>query len=769
MKFSYTLAAIFATAAVAAPVAQAPEVPVNAGLLAKLSPDVAALVTGLGLTSLAPGLASTLITLSEGLKTRDVSAAGVPVDAGLLAKLSPDVAALVSGLGLTTLAPGLASTLITLSEGLKARQIEGVVNTVEGVTAPVTDVVGGVVKGLGLRQAEGVVNTVEGVTAPVTDVVGGVVQDLGLRQIEPVVNTVEGVTAPVTDVVGGVVKGLGLRQVEGVVNTAEGVVAPVTNVVGGVVQDLGLRQDVPVVGDLVQQLEALLAGLTSGVNARQEVPVVGDVVAQVEALLAGLKSGVVARQELPVVGDLVKTLEGLLAGLKGVSARQEIPVVSGLPVVGDLVKTLEGLLAGLKGVAARDVAGVPVDAGLLAKLSPDVAALVSGLGLTTLAPGLASTLITLSEGLKTRQGAPDIAAELKPALEAILKQVTGAVEDKVVPAVTGTVEKVVPAVKDTVEKVVPQVTGAVEKVTGALGGVGARDVAGIPVDAGLLAKLSPDVAALVSGLGLTTIAPGLASTLITLSEGLKTRSDSPVPDIPVDAGLLAKLSPDVAALVSGLGLTSIAPGLAATLVTLSEGLKVRQLPVVGDLPVVDEVLKPVTGLVSGLAGGVVARESPVPVDAGLLAKLSPDVAALVSGLGLTSLAPGLASTLITLSGGLKARQGESSDALSALTKAIEALANPVTGVVSGLVAPLGNIGARDAPVVGGVVSEVEGVVKNVTSNVGATDAVKAAGVPVDAGLLTQLSPAIAALVSGLGLTSLAPGLASTLITLSQGL
>lgn len=149
MKFSYTLAAVFATAAVAAPVAQAPAVPVDAGLLAKLSPDVAALVTGLGLTTLAPGLAATLVTLSEGLKTRQV---GVPVDAGLLAKLSPDVAALVTGLGLTTLAPGLASTLITLSDGLKTRQVEGVVNTVETVVTPVTDVVSGVVAGVGARQ-----------------------------------------------------------------------------------------------------------------------------------------------------------------------------------------------------------------------------------------------------------------------------------------------------------------------------------------------------------------------------------------------------------------------------------------------------------------------------------------------------------------------------------------------------------------------------------------------------------------------------------------
>ncbi|KAL5346437.1 hypothetical protein ACLOAV_008708 [Pseudogymnoascus australis] len=668
--FSYTLAAVFATAAVAAPVAQIPEVPVDAGLLAKLSPDVAALVTGLGLTTLAPGLASTLITLSEGLKVRDVSAeAEVPVDAGLLAKLSPDVAALVTGLGLTSLAPGLASTLITLSAGLKTRQIEPVVHTVESVTAPVLEKVSGLASGV-----------------------------------------------------------------------------------------VGARQEIPVAGDLVAKLEALLAGLTSGtgVAARQDIPVAGDLVAQVEALLAGLTSGtgVAVRQEIPVAGDLVAQVEALLAGLTsgtGVAVRQEIPVA------GDLVAQLEALLADITAgkISVRDVAGVPVDAGLLAKLSPDVAALVTGLGLTTLAPGLASTLITLSQGLKTRQTG-DLAAELKPAVEAIVAQLTGTVEGKVVPTV-----------QSTVEKVVPQVSGAVEEVTGAVGAVGARDVAGVPVDAGLLAKLSPDVAALVTGLGLTTLAPGLASTLITLSEGLKTRQESVVPDIPVDAGLLAKLSPDVAAIVSGLGLTSIAPGLAATLVTLSEGLKTRQIePVVHT---VESVTAPVLEKVSGLASGVVGRDvAAVPVDAGLLAKLSPDVAALVTGLGLTTLAPGLASTLITLSAGVKTR--ESADPLAEVTKALEAILGEATGVVSQVA---GSVGARELPAVGGVVSEVEGVVASVTgiTGGGAVQTVsKAAGaIPVDAGLLAQLSAPVAALVSGLGLVSIAPGVAATLITLSQGL
>ncbi|OBT46172.1 hypothetical protein VE00_02879 [Pseudogymnoascus sp. WSF 3629] len=747
MKFSYTLAAVFATAAVAAPVAQAPAVPVDAGLLAKLSPDVAALVTGLGLTSLAPGLAATLVTLSEGLKTRQV---GVPVDAGLLAKLSPDVAALVTGLGLTSLAPGLAATLITLSEGLKTRQIEGVVNGVETIITPVADVAQGLTQGL----------------------------RLGARQAVPVVN--------------------------------------------------GL----PVAGDLIKTLEGLLAGLKGGVAARQTVPAVDELIPTIEALLASLTNGagVVARQNVPAVDDLVKELEALLANLTngtGVAARD----IAGLEAL------LQQLTASgaATGIASKAAGSVPVDAGLLAKLAPDVAALVTGLGLTSLAPGLAATLITLSAGLKTRQ-TTDVVAELKPALEAILAEVTGTVQDKVVPTVQGTVEKVVPTVKGAVEQVVPQVTGLVGEVTGAVKGVGARDVAGVPVDAGLLAKLSPDVAALVTGLGLTSLAPGLAATLITLSEGLKTRApDSIVPNIPVDAGLLAQLSPDVAALVSALGLTSIAPGLAATLVTLSQGLKARQVEGVvstaetivpsvtgvasglvssmvarlvgGAVNTVETVAAPATGLVSGLAGivgarqvegvvntgivsvpvtapvtvtgpitglagGIVTRDvAGVPVDAGLLAKLSPDVAALVTGLGLTTLAPGLAATLITLSEGLKTR---SNDPLAIVTQALYAILNPATSTVStvvttGAVAP--TVNARDVPAVGGVVSEVEGVVKTATGNVGATGAAsKAAGsVPVDAGLLAQLSPDVAALVTGLGLVSLTPGLAATLITLSQGL
>lgn len=76
----------------------------EAQLLDDLSPDVAALVTGLGLGTLAPGLAGTLDTLGTDVK----------VKRQLLDDLSPDVATLVTGLGLGTLAPGLEGTLETL-------------------------------------------------------------------------------------------------------------------------------------------------------------------------------------------------------------------------------------------------------------------------------------------------------------------------------------------------------------------------------------------------------------------------------------------------------------------------------------------------------------------------------------------------------------------------------------------------------------------------------------------------------------------------------
>jgi hypothetical protein len=114
----------------------------------------------------------------------------------------------------------------------------------------------------------------------------------------------------------------------------------------------------------------------------------------------------------------------------------------------------------------------------------------------------------------------------------------------------------------------------------------------------LLDDLSPDVAALVTGLGLGSLAPGVAGTLDTLGT-----------DVKVKRQLLDDLSPDVAALVTGLGLGSLAPGVAGTLDTLGTDVKVKRQ---------------------------------------LLVDLSPDVATLLTELGLGSLATGVAGTLDTL-------------------------------------------------------------------------------------------------------------------------
>lgn len=92
--YNVVVALAFASSTIAAPVAQ---------LLDDLSPDVGALVDGLGLDTLSPGLEGTLTTLGTDLKARQ-----------LLDDLSPDVGALVDGLGLDSLSPGLEGTLDTL-------------------------------------------------------------------------------------------------------------------------------------------------------------------------------------------------------------------------------------------------------------------------------------------------------------------------------------------------------------------------------------------------------------------------------------------------------------------------------------------------------------------------------------------------------------------------------------------------------------------------------------------------------------------------------
>jgi hypothetical protein len=96
MRYNTAIVALWlSSSALAAPVPQ---------LLDDLGPDVATLVTELGLGDLAPGLDATLDTVGTDVKAKRQ----------LLDDLGPDVATLVTELGLGDLAPGLDATLDTV-------------------------------------------------------------------------------------------------------------------------------------------------------------------------------------------------------------------------------------------------------------------------------------------------------------------------------------------------------------------------------------------------------------------------------------------------------------------------------------------------------------------------------------------------------------------------------------------------------------------------------------------------------------------------------
>lgn len=257
-------------------------------------------------------------------------------------------------------------------------------------------------------------------------------------------------------------------------------------------------------------------------------------------------------------------------------------------------------------------APVPVDASLLSKLSPDVAALVTGLGLTTLPSGLALILINTTPELKARIDSPVPVPDV-PVDTAFLGSLT--------PKVSALVSSL------GVTSISPEVASALNTLNQGLNtpDVGVPD---IPVNAELLSTLTPEAAALVSRLGLTSIPAGLVGTLQSLGQALKA-SGVNVADIPVNADLLSKLTPEAAALIQKLGLTSVPAGLIAPVQSLGLGLKAR-----------------------GTTVPEVPGAQDVPVDAAFLSKLSPDVAALVTGLDVTSISPGLASTLASLSEGV---------------------------------------------------------------------------------------------------------------------
>ncbi|KAJ6162997.1 hypothetical protein N7497_002976 [Penicillium chrysogenum] len=292
----------------------------------------------------------------------------------------------------------------------------------------------------------------------------------------------------------------------------------------------------------------------------------------VDSLLSGLKAGDITKDLN--VGGLTKDLK--IGDLTKELKLNELPVVSKLSDVtkdGHLVQNLGPQLDNILTVAGPDATT------LLIQLSPEVTALVSGLGLPGLGVPLGSIVASASGlgGLVTGLGpvvdglVTVVGADVGALLISLSPEVTGLVSGLGLPNVGVPVGTVVATLGknlkrgELVHDVAPKVGNTLE-VTG----VNTKN---------LLVELSPSVTSLVAGLGLTTIAGPVGSIVheaSSLGELVKHVS-GPVEDllhIVANDGkhLLIKLSPSVVGLVTGLGLPTVATPVGAILTTVAQNL-----------------------------------------------------------------------------------------------------------------------------------------------------------------------------------------------------
>ncbi|KAJ5781583.1 uncharacterized protein N7518_010066 [Penicillium psychrosexuale] len=287
-----------------------------------------------------------------------------------------------------------------------------------------------------------------------------------------------------------------------------------------------------------------------------------------DSLLVGLKIGDITAElklsEIPVVyklGDLTNILDLPTPS----SSISKVPAVKNGHLVQDLGHEVDNILT----VVGEDLTT------LLIELSPEVTALVDGLGLGSLGAPLGSIVASASD--------------------------IGGI-----------------------------VSGLGSVIDGLVTVVGA--------DAGaLLISLSPEVAGLVSGLGLPTIGVPVGTVIATVGQNLKRGEivqdlapvvQSTITVVGQDAeDLLIELSPSVTSLVASLGLTSVAGPI---------GSVVAEAATVGEL--VKDISVPVADLLH-----IVGRDGK-----NLLIKLTPSVVGLVAGLGLPTIASPLGAILTTV-------------------------------------------------------------------------------------------------------------------------
>ncbi|KAJ6171124.1 hypothetical protein N7470_000191 [Penicillium chermesinum] len=280
----------------------------------------------------------------------------------------------------------------------------------------------------------------------------------------------------------------------------------------------------------------------------------------VEGLVKNLKIGDLTSElglnKLPVVstiGDLTNVL-GLPAGEDASK-----PAAANGHLVQDLGPQLQNVLT----IAGPDVST------LLIELSPEVTGLVSGLGLPALGVPLGSIVASAS-------GLGGLVTGLGPHVNGLVTVVgadvvAGLLSGLGLPAVGVPVGTVIATLGKNLKRgeIVKDLTPAVGQILTVTG----------PNAKQLLVELSPSVTALLSGLGLPSVGVpagevvktagsvgDLVSDLAGPTEGLLTvvHKDG--------SALLIKLSPEVAQLVTGLGLPSVATPVGAVVQTLGENL-----------------------------------------------------------------------------------------------------------------------------------------------------------------------------------------------------
>lgn len=282
--------------------------------------------------------------------------------------------------------------------------------------------------------------------------------------------------------------------------------------VGDITKELKLNE-LPVVSKLSDMTKILNLPSTpsaSSVPAVQSGHIVQDLGPQLDNILTvvGPDASTLLIELSPEVTDLVS---GLGLGALGAPLGSIVASASGL---GDLITGLGPVVDGLVTVIGADVGA------LLINLSPEVAGLVSGLGLPAIGVPVGTVVATLGKNVKRGEIIQDLAPKVKTTLtvtgenaKELLIELSPAVTSLVaglgLKTISGPVGSIV-AEAASVGDLIKDIAQPVEDLLHIVGKDGKH----------LLIKLSPSVVHLVTGLGLPTVASPLGDILTTVAQNL---------------------------------------------------------------------------------------------------------------------------------------------------------------------------------------------------------------------------------------------------------